>query len=121
MKKRCFAMATVVVLLGFFGTVGCERANGGAGAALANSRSDEGDLAGTWEYEGGDGGGQEKITLILRADHSYTKKLESTAQGSRYGGIHSGTWTARGMVVSLSGDGNWPPYRHDLSSFRKIQ
>lgn len=120
MKKKCFAMATVAALLGLFGTLACKSANAGTGMAFANSSSDESDLVGTWQYEGGDAGGQQKITLTLRADHSYTKTLDANVQGSHYGGTHSGTWSARGMVVDLSGDGNWPPYTHDLSSFRKV-
>ena len=120
MKKNYCAMATVVALLGLFGPVGYGRASARAGKAFA-ILNDESDLAGTWDYERSDAGGQEKITLILRADHSYTKTLEANVQGSHYGGTHSGTWTARGMVVSLSGDGNWPPYTHDLSLFRKIR
>ena len=121
MKKNYNAMATVVALLGLFGTVGYQRANAGAGVAFANSSSDESDLTGTWEYERGDGGGQEKITLTMSTDHSYTKTLDATVQGSHYGGTHSGNWTATGMVVSLSGDDNWPASTHDLSLFRKVQ
>ena len=121
MRKNDCVIATTVALLSFFATAGCQRADAGAGTAFASSSDAESDLTGTWEYEGGDGGAQEKITLTLRADHSYTKTLEANVQGSPYGGTHSGTWTANGKVVSLSGDGNWPPYTHDLSLFNKVR
>jgi hypothetical protein len=57
-------------------------------------------------------------TLILRADGTYTKKLDASAQGA-FGGTHHGRWTRNGDLVHLSGDGNWPPYDENLSLFRR--
>jgi len=121
MKTSYLAIITVAMFLGLYGSVACGKAGGGAGLAFANGVGAESDLVGTWEYDGGDAGAQQKITLILRSDHSYTKTLEAHVQGANYGGTHSGTWTANGKVVRLSGDDNWPPYTHDLSLFRKLR
>jgi hypothetical protein len=76
-------------------------------------------LAGTWRYATRDASTSQKITLVLRGDGTYTKTLEARVNAADYGGTHSGTWTAKGMVVHLSGDGNWPAYTHDLSTFTK--
>jgi hypothetical protein len=121
MKTSYFAVAMVTIALGLCGSVACGKADGSAEWAFTNGADAESDLQGTWEYNGGDAGGQQKITLILRSDHSYTKTLEAHVQGANYGGTHSGTWTADGKIVHLSGDENWPPYTHDLSLFRKVR
>ena len=89
-----------------------------AGAMV--QQEDKTQYVGTWEMESGDSGAHQKITLALRADNTYSKTLEARVGGSPYGGTHEGTWTAKGTVVNLSGDGKWPPYSHDLSQFRKI-
>ena len=86
---------------------------------MAKDFDDGSELVGTWHYEGGDSGGQQKIDLELRSDGTYSKTLVAYVRGHRYGGQHEGTWTAQGSMVHLSGDGNWPPYDHDLSLFRK--
>lgn len=80
---------------------------------------DAGQLAGVWIRVRSDGSTYQKITLILREDGTYTKTLEARVNGSNYGGTHQGTWTARGTVVSLSGDGNWPALTHDLAEFQR--
>jgi hypothetical protein len=121
MKTRHIAVVALAASLGLCGSVACGT-TGNAGIAFASTHASvDGDLAGTWEYVGGDGGGQQKITLILRSDQTYTKTLDATVNGAHYGGTHSGTWTSEGMTVRLSGDGNWPPYTHDLSAFRKVR
>ncbi len=76
-------------------------------------------LTGTWVREKSDAATYQKITLVLRADGTYTKTLVARVNGAPYGGAHNGTWSARGSVVSLSGDGNWPPISHDLAEFRR--
>lgn len=76
-------------------------------------------LLGKWRYEHSDYSASETIDLVLRSDCTYTKTLDARVQGSHYGGTHDGTWTAEGTTVHLSGDGNWPPYSHDLSKFQK--
>ena len=121
MKRGSIPLATLLGLILAWGSVGCITTNI-AGTAFASAQvSDSHDLPGTWEYEGGDGSAHQKITLILRSDQTYTKTLEAKVNGASYGGTHSGTWTADGMAVRLSGDGNWPPYTHDLSRFRKVR
>ncbi len=84
------------------------------------------DLVGSWVGGAGDGGAAYVVELELHADGTYKKTLTAktnNADGSHsgYGGSHSGTWKAKGSVVYLSGDGNWPPYSHDLSKFRKVR
>lgn len=81
-----------------------------------NSNQADG-LVGVWEFTKGDIGATYVIVLDLKADGSYTKQLR-TSIGA--GGTHSGTWKYRGAVVYLSGDGNWPPISHDLSTFTKV-
>ena len=78
-------------------------------------------LVGTWVREKSDANTYQKITLTLRGDGTYTKALEARVNGAPYGGTHDGTWSARGSVVYLSGDGNWPRITHDLSEFRKAE
>jgi hypothetical protein len=95
--------------------------------ACTGSRSE---LAGTWRYESASGVGYTEIVLVLKADGTYTKHLKfrtpamysgAVGSGPTGGGEHSGTWTATGTVVSLSGDGNWPASTHDLSEFHRVQ
>jgi hypothetical protein len=86
-------------------------------------------LIGTWVYEDAGSVHYTRIEITLRPDGTYTKTLRARTPGwggggtgiGGLGGTHHGRWTARGMVVSLSGDGNWPPSTHDLSSFRRIR
>ena len=78
-------------------------------------------LAGTWVRERSDSNTYQKITLTLRGDGTYTKVLVAQVNGAPYGGTHDGTWTAKGTVVSLSGDGNWPRITHDLAEFKKVE
>jgi len=89
------------------------------GNLVQSSQDDRARLAGTWRYATSDANTSQKITLTLRSDGTYSKMLDARVNGASYGGTHDGTWTARGMVVSLSGDGNWPALTHDLSSFTK--
>jgi hypothetical protein len=89
------------------------------GTPAQTSRDSRARLAGTWRYQTRDATTSQRIVLILRSDGSYTKTLDARVNGANYGGTHSGTWTANGTVVSLSGDGNWPAYTHDLSTFQK--
>jgi hypothetical protein len=86
---------------------------------VAQASDDSTRLVGTWRYSTSDANTSEKISLVLRDDGTYTKTLDAKVNGVPYGGTHSGKWTARGLVVSLSGDGNWPPYTHDLARFQK--
>jgi hypothetical protein len=82
----------------------------------ADSRSG---LVGTWKYQTSDGPTYQAITLTLKSDGTYTKTLDAQVGGAKYGGTHSGTWTASGTVVALSGDGNFPAFTHDLATFTK--
>jgi hypothetical protein len=65
-----------------------------------------------------DGNAGLEIVLILRANETYTKTLTGSGTNQALGGTHSGRWTSRGTIVSLSGDGNRPPYDHNLSTFQ---
>jgi hypothetical protein len=85
---------------------------------------------GVWVYEDAGSVHYTHIELTLRSDGTYTKTLQARTPGwggggvvgaAGLGGTHSGTWTANGSVVHLSGDGNWPPYDHNLTTFRKIR
>jgi hypothetical protein len=103
----------------------------GAGAATISatgqtegqsSSAQDDQLIGVWEGNGpSDSGGQQHTVLELRPDHTYTKTHQAKVNGTSYGGTHSGTWTANGMKVRLSGDGNFPPYTQDLSVMRKVR
>lgn len=86
-------------------------------ALAANSYTEAEDLVGTWIFQTGDAGASYRITLELRADGTYTKTLETNVS---VGGTHSGTWSNRGSVVYLSGDGNWPASSHDLAKFHRV-
>jgi hypothetical protein len=91
-------------------------------AAHAESQDASDQLVGVWEGDGpSDSSAQQHTILELRADHTYTKTLNATVNGAHYGGTHSGTWTARGMIVDLSGDGNYPAYSQNLHSMRKVK
>jgi hypothetical protein len=99
-----------------------------AGGALFTStaqaqRQDATDqIVGVWEGDGpNDARAQQHTVLELRPDHTYTKTLRATVDGVNYGGTHSGTWTARGMIVDLTGDGNYPAYSQDLRSMHKVK
>jgi len=115
-------MAPLMLLLS--NRVGCsQQANSTPILVAADNRQD---LVGTWVGGAGDGGGSYVVELELHADGTYKKTLTARVSnpdgtGNGYGGSHNGTWTAKGSVVYLSGDGNWPPYSHDLSKFRKVR
>lgn len=116
-KSINLVLASLAVLA--FGTAaGCSLA-AERGTSVQSSRDDRARLAGTWRYESNDPGAHQRVLLVLRADGTYTKTLDAVVNGSKYGGKHDGTWTARGMEVRLSGDGNWPAYTHDLSTFQR--
>lgn len=89
--------------------------------SVVTVEAEEGSLVGAWHFSGGDLSAHQTIDLELRGDGTYTKEFSATVQGAPYGGTHSGTWTARGMVVYLSGDGNWPAVSHDLSRFTRVR
>jgi hypothetical protein len=82
-------------------------------------------LSGLWRFESSSLSHYEEIVLTLRDDGTYTKKftgrMSSWSGGPTGGGTHDGSWQANGMVVRLSGDGNWPGSTHDLRSFQKLR
>ena len=98
---------------------------GNCTSTLAMSGTNEGLLVstddtwavGTWQGGYGDAGATYRVTLTLNGDGTYRKTL---ATNIGVGGAHSGTWSLKGTTVYLSGDGNWPPYSHDLSTFLKV-
>jgi len=121
MIPNATTVAALAALL--LAATGCGSSPSGApySRSSADAPSNRKALAGTYYYEGGDSGGYQKITLTLRSDGTYTKVLNAAVPGlSGLGGTHSGTWTASGTSVTLSGDGNFPAFTHDLSAFRKI-
>ncbi len=116
-RRMCSILSVAVLSLGSLPAY--PAGQGTLRQEFQNRTDDRARLAGTWRYQNSDTYTFQKITLVLRADGTYTKTLEARVNGSPYGGTHSGTWTASGTVVNLSGDGNWPAYSHDLSTFRK--
>ena len=89
--------------------------------AQAQSQDATDQLVGVWEGDGlSDARAQQHTVLELRPDHTYTKTLRAMVDGVPYGGTHSGRWTAHGMIVDLSGDGNNPAYSQDLRSLHKV-
>jgi len=89
----------------------------------------QGWLIGTWVSEDAGSVHYTHIEISLRADGTYTKTLQARTPGWGGGGIvgapslggtHSGRWTANGMIVHLSGDGNWPASDYNLQGFRKV-
>jgi hypothetical protein len=88
-----------------------------------------GGLIGTWVYEDAGSVHFTRIEITLRPDGTYTKTLGARTPGwggggkgiGGLGGTHQGRWTSSGMVVYLSGDGNWPQSTHDLSGFRRVR
>jgi hypothetical protein len=93
---------------------------GTAGQTQGQNATDP--LAGVWEGDGpSDARAQQHTVLELRSDHTYTKTLRAIIDGVNYGGTHSGTWTARGMIVDLSGYGNYPSSSRDLRSMHKVR
>lgn len=75
------------------------------------------ELVGTWET---DGGGR-SVRLELRADGTYSELVGLPSAGMMVPG--TGTWTASGSVVSLSGSGTpdgWQPHTRDLGDFSKV-
>lgn len=98
----------------------------GGGALLnatahAQSQDEADTLVGVWEGDGpSDARAQQHTVLELHADHTYTKTLRASVDGVAYGGTHSGTWTSRGNIVNLSGDGDYPPYSQDLRLMHKV-
>lgn len=119
MNRSSALLAIGIALLG--GVTGCSsRLNASGQQVQASSSRRPYALVGTWHYEASDIRTHQAIDLVLNADGTYTKTLSSVVDGTPYGGTHSGTWTADGMSVHLSGDGQWPAYTHDLSTFRKM-
>ncbi len=91
-------------------------------AAQAQSHESADPLVGVWEGDGpSDARARQHTVLELRADHTYTKTLRASVDGVDYGGTHSGTWTARGMTVDLSGDGHYPASTQDLRALQKVK
>jgi hypothetical protein len=103
-----------------------QRVSASASAAASNS------LVGTWRYESASLSHYQEIVLDLHPNGTYDKRFRArssqymsiggighTGTGPTMGGDHSGTWTANGSIVRLSGDGNWPPVTHDLSQFTR--
>lgn len=86
-------------------------------------------LIGTWVYEDAGSVHYTRIEITLRPDGTYMKTMRARTPGwggggtgiGGLGGTQQGRWTAIGMVVHLSGDGNWPPSTHDLSSFSRVR
>jgi hypothetical protein len=85
-------------------------------------------LAGVWVLETSGDVLYQKIVLTLRADGTYTEQLTyrmlfnrgntvSTRPASS--GTYSGTWTASGQLIKLSGDRERPAASHDLSTFQR--
>jgi hypothetical protein len=80
------------------------------------------ELIGTWEgYGPSDSRAKQYTILELRADGTYTKTLDAVVDGKHYGGTHSGTFKSRGLLVYLSGDGNYGPYTQDLRYLKKVK
>jgi hypothetical protein len=100
-----------------------------ASAKLQPNGETNSELIGTWVYEDAGSVHYTRIEITLRPDGTYTKTLQGRTPGwggggtgiGGLGGTHQGRWTAKGMVVDLSGDGNWPQSTHDLSSFRRVR
>jgi len=88
-------------------------------SAAAQSNNE---LVGTWEGHGpSDNRAKQHVVLELRSDNTYTKTLDAVVDGKHYGGTHSGEYKARGKTVYLSGNKDWPPSNHDLSTMRKVK
>jgi hypothetical protein len=91
-------------------------------AAQTKSRHAVHQLIGVWKGNGPNNVSAKQHTVLeLRRDHTYTKTFRATVDAVDYGGTHSGRWTARGMIVDLSGDGNYIGYSQDLRSMRKVK
>lgn len=118
--KILFCAVTMAVVTALFGgSAGCHALTAGAEVQAESAAANA--LVGTWKGTAGDSYAHQYVTLELRGDGTYTKTLSAAVGGSNYGGTHEGTWKANGMTVYLSGDGNWPPYSHDLSKFQKVR
>jgi hypothetical protein len=116
-----YTSRTLVVLLTILIAVlapGCS-ASAERGVAVQEGSDSRSRLVGTWRYETADDRTYQKITLNLNGNGTYTKTLDARVDGAKYGGTHSGTWTASGTVVALSGDGHFPAITHDLATFTK--
>lgn len=119
MNKLTTAMTTAAAMLTATVTPGCQPvAPQPVYSTIPAEPTHMDDVAGTWTGGKCDPGACYQIILELRADGTYTKQLKTNIG---VGGAHSGTYRVRGTVVYLSGDGNWPPYSHDLSQFQKVQ
>ncbi len=112
-----FCLATILAL----NVANLGQSKTAAASPLLATANEQDSLIGTWHFSGGDLSAQQTIDLALRADGTYTKTLSANVRGAHYGGTHSGTWTASGTVVYLSGDGNWPAVSHDLSRFTRVR
>jgi hypothetical protein len=118
MRKTAILVALMTVRVGGVGWAAAPMTF----QTLAQSSGVDQSLVGKWVGGAGDGGGSYVVELELRSDGTYMKTLTAkTSDGAGYGGKHRGTWKSRGKQLFLSGDGNWPPYSHDLSTFRKVE
>lgn len=87
-------------------------------------------LVGVWVSEVSSAVYYKRIELTLLADGTYSKTLQARTSGyggagtvgaPSLGGTHSGRWSANGMMVHLSGNGNWPPADHNLAEFQRVR
>jgi hypothetical protein len=99
-------------------------------AASFGGGGESNSLAGVWFSEVASAVQYKRIDLTLRPDGTYTKTFTARTSGwggagtvgaPSLGGTHTGRWTANGMMVHLSGDGNWPASDHNLAEFRRVQ
>jgi hypothetical protein len=82
-------------------------------------------VVGVW-FQDSDGNvsANQKLTITIRPDGTYTKESVMRVPAYGIGNIpssHNGTWTAQGTVVRLSGDGRYPGSTHDLSTFTRLR
>src|SRR5438309_268948 len=83
-------------------------------------QSDRDPYLGTWQRTAKDSTGETTITLELKADGSYRKKMDAFLRGQAFHSSEVGTWTADGPVVQCSGDGEAPASNHNLRYYQKI-
>ena len=117
MKRLLFTVATILVAAAVSGGHSSQTA---LFATVASAQSPN-QLVGIWESYTSTSRTQKHVVIELREDGSYTKTLAASVDGQRYGGTHSGTWTSEGMLVHLSGDGNWPATTEDLRTMQKVR
>lgn len=117
MKRSLFTTATLLVVASFF----MGYANKTAPFTTVAAAQSPYQLVGTWESDESTSRTQKHVELFLRGDGTYTKILAARVDGLPYGGTHDGTWTNQGMLVYLSGDGNWPATTEDLRNMQKVK